>query len=42
MRRGVFPDNVGFLKKPFTHLELLAAVREQLQRVRAAAPRAIA
>lgn len=41
-RRGVFPEHVGFLKKPFTHLELLAAVRESLQRDRPAAPRAIA
>ncbi|HNV73676.1 MAG TPA: response regulator [Gemmatimonadaceae bacterium] len=42
LRRGAFPHHVGFLKKPFTHLELLALVREHLQRARAAEPRAIA
>ena len=42
MRRGVFPEHVSFLKKPFTHLDLLAAVREQLQRARTATRREIA
>ncbi len=31
MRRGVFPEHVAFLKKPFTHGDLLGIVRQHLQ-----------
>ena len=31
MRRGVFPEHVAFLKKPFTHSDLLGIVRQHLQ-----------
>ncbi|MCC6928762.1 MAG: response regulator [Gemmatimonadaceae bacterium] len=34
LRRGVLPEHVAFLKKPFTYVDLLATVREQLQRAR--------
>jgi len=34
VRRGVFPEHVAFLKKPFTHADLLAIVRQHLSRSR--------
>ncbi|MEO6444669.1 MAG: response regulator [Gemmatimonadaceae bacterium] len=34
LRRGVFADHVGFLKKPFTRAELLHLVQGHLQRAR--------
>ncbi len=36
VRRGVFPEHVAFLKKPFTHTDLLGIVRDHLQLGRAA------
>jgi signal transduction histidine kinase len=34
VRRGVFPEHVAFLKKPFTHHDLLEIVRQHLERGR--------
>jgi len=34
VRRGVFPEHVAFLKKPFTHRDLLEIVRQHLERGR--------
>jgi signal transduction histidine kinase len=31
MRRGIFPEHVAFLKKPFSHNDLLGIVRQHLQ-----------
>ncbi len=41
VRRGVFPEHVAFLKKPFTHSDLLGIVRQHLRLGRPAS-RAIA